>query len=86
MDDAVKKLITNVDELVKAGILLPSFEVYSNSYVCFICMSTRNKPMYCTGKMDTFPIDVQDKLLGLYLNETIDDFKVTGIYRILEGL
>jgi hypothetical protein len=84
LDSAIKDILLNVKIMVAAGLLVPEYEVMPDSYVCFVSYVSASSFMYYAGKLGTFPEDVQTSLLGAYLNESIANYKVVGIYEIME--
>lgn len=83
MDDKTKAMIKRVKELVEMNILIPDYEVTKDSYLCVVHRLPTYTVLY-QGKLDTFLPDEQKAFLGLYLNDSIGDYKITGIYRTAE--
>lgn len=81
---SIKELLSDVKRMVASGVLIQDYEVKPNSYVCFIIVGPKNKHMYHCGRLAVYSEDIQNTLMGAFLNETIEDYKVTGIYRIAD--
>lgn len=86
MEPTLKGIIENVKKMVDSGILTLDYEVQADSYICFIFKNPAGGNMYYTGKMSTFPVEIQESFLGLYLNDTEGPYKITGIYKIMDEL
>jgi hypothetical protein len=40
--------------------------------------------MLYAGRVNQFPIEIQEAFLGAYMNDTIGDYKITGVYKVTE--
>jgi len=80
----VRELLADVKAMVRAQILIPEYEVADDSYICFVVRNPNGRTMLHAGKMSIYPNDLQNSFLGLYLNETMDNYKIIGIYRMEE--
>lgn len=81
-EQSIQDLLDDVKRMVRNGLLIQDYEVTENSYVCFIVKQSKGNYMYHSGRMANYSPAVQSILMGLYLNESIGDHKVTGIYKI----
>ena len=87
MEPTLKGILDNVKRMVEARILTQDYEVYIDSYICFTYRSPGNtNGMLYAGRVNQFPIEIQEAFLGAYMNDTIGDYKITGVYKVTEQI
>ncbi len=86
IDQNLKEVIDSVKRMVSLKLLEPEHEVFPDSYVCFVTRNSEGKSIYHAGLLSKYEYDLQCVLVGAFLNETIDNYKVVGIYRVMDGI
>jgi hypothetical protein len=85
MESDYKTIRKNIQKMLDARILQQDYEVTVDSYVCFFHVDAKqNAIMFHAGKMSDFSYSLQRDFVGLYLNDKIGDYKITGIYKITD--
>lgn len=82
----IRDLLNDVKRMVALKLLIPDYEINLDSYVCYVVRKENGKCMYHAGKMSTYPKELQDVFVGLFLNETFGNYKITGVYKLAEYL
>lgn len=86
VERTIKELLDDVKKMVAYGVLIPDYEVVSDSYICFIVRNENGRHMYHCGKLTIYPPELQQSFLGLYVNETFGHYKITGVYKMAQEL